>query len=608
MDSLSFRIPEQHTPTKDSFDIRPQALERWVTELPMGDTGEAAQRLYTMLQETNQLKFAAPLRAELLEMVVPAIDSVHSTLLHHYTGLSFPLPQKRIRIAQFSNRLLTEVVVAYQSVLNARENASWLFRMSHHHLWVRSIHRIMVYLNRIIVNYRTIHRPHPAGVWLALHQLYQRAQRDGRTSEKVAAPGETDGHSTIEYEYKKALLLSLLEPQLFRRNQMSEVYETMRFWLKKARLGFAKKRCKSVPAYCIHTDQDTPYTILAEQCDKVCDESELRLLLDMGDLNKSIDKTLARMGDQCCITLPGSKATISRETLQTLNQCWRPPKNERCERLKSDKTVQAAIGMSAVHILLRKEVGIEEADEANDPQVDEMHYLSLEKTKPIPGPATIKAEVWDEIFYGTELKHNAWAKDAEEKNYRFVAARQLNYTETGRCLAFEGKDVESLQVGELIGFRESEESDLQLCMVRWLQDNAGSIHTGLMRLAAKVEPMEVLQHRGEQKRKTGFGCLIGIGEDQCPLIFLPYLPGNQEKSLHISVDNKELLLNLHDKVALSPLFEAYHFTVVTPLEDVSTEEAMPLGELNNRLRRIAHHGDEPSDKTEDCFSDVWRSL
>ena len=71
MDSLSFRIPEQHPPTKDSFDIHPQAVQRWVEELPMGDIGEAARRLYAMLQETNRLKFAPALRAELEAIAEP---------------------------------------------------------------------------------------------------------------------------------------------------------------------------------------------------------------------------------------------------------------------------------------------------------------------------------------------------------------------------------------------------------------------------------------------------------------------------------------------------------------------------------------------------------
>jgi len=610
MDSLSFRIPEQHSPTKDSFDIRPQAVQRWVEELPMGDIGEAARRLFAMLQETNRLKFAPALRAELLAMIAPALETVLDNLVRHYTGLSFPLPQKSVRIAQFANRLLSESVIAHQAVLNAREDASWLFRMTHHHLWVQSIHHMIVYLNRILCIYRTIHRHSPAGIWLALHQLYQQARQHGRSGEKVALPGAGPHRSTIEQEYKRALLLSLLEPQLFRRSQMAEVYATMDRWLEEAQLIPAKKCREESAAYCIRADQDAPHTVLSEQCSKECEKAEQGILLNVEALNRTIDKALERMGDEPTTTLRGGKAPISRETLETLQQCWRVPQGMRLERHRSDRPVQVAIGMSANYALMHRQADAVGAHGISDQEMSEALHPLFEtpQAEPQPAKAPAKTEVWDAVFFGTELGHNAWAKDSEEKNYQFIAARELDYTETGHCLVFNSKDIESLQVGELIGFRESAAKPLQLCMVRWLQDHGGSISVGLKRLAAEVEPVLVVRHLGEEERKTAFGCLLGIGEDRRPQLFLPYLPGNHDRSLYIAVDGKELPITLHEKVALSPLFEAYHFVAAESLHEPSTGEAMPLEEVNSRLHRIAHSDDELLKQDKDDFTDLWESI
>jgi len=612
MDSLSFRIPEQHTPTKDSIDTRPQAVQRWVDELPMGDIGEAARRLYLMLQQTNSLKLEPAVRAELLQAVTPVLETVLDSLVRHYTGLTFPLPQKSVRIAQFANRLLSEAVIAHQAVLNAREGSSWLFRMTHHSLWVVSIHRMIVYLNRILSNYRIIHRPYPSGVWLALHQLHLQAQQHGRSEEKVERPGKNLSRTTVAQEYKRAVLLSLLEPQLFRRSQMEEVHATMDRWLDDAKLVPSSKCHGKMVAYCIRADQDAPYTVLREQCDKECDKEKMGFLLEMDVVIQTIDKALTRMGGEPTIALRGAQAAISRETLLTLRQCWQVPLGVRQERHNSDRPVQAAIGMSANYALMHRDLRTQGASGISDQVMSEQLYPLFEK----PRPATegirseSKPEVWDAIFFGTELGHNAWAMDAEEKNYQFLAAREINYTETGHCLTFKREDIESLQVGELVGFRAHEEELVQLCMVRWLQDNGPEVSVGLMRLAAEVEPVLVIHHQaqGESVNRTAFGCLMGIGEDHRPQLFLPYLPGSGTRSLYIAVDGRELPITLHEKVANSPLFEAYHFVAAESLHEPSTGEEIPLFEVNARLHSIAHRDETPQARDKDDFSDLWDSL
>lgn len=612
MDSLSFRIPEQHIPTKDSIDIRPQAVQRWVDELPLGDVGEAARRLFLMLQQLNRLKFAPDLRADLLEIISPPFETVLNSVVRHYSGLSFPLPQKSVRIAKFATRLLAERVIAHHAVLNGREGTSWLFRTTHHQLWVQSIHHMIVYLNQILGNYRIIHRPSPAGVWLALHQLYLQALQHGRIGEKVAMAGRGQFRTTIEQEYKRALLQSLLEPQLFRRNQLEEVEQSMPRWLEEVKMIPANHCRGELMGYCVRADQDTPYTVRKEQCSRECDTAELGILLDIAGVNIVINKTLERMGDEPDTTLKGVKGRISRETLEILQQCWRVPHHDRLARKKSNRTVQAAIGMSANYMLMHRDINLEGAKGISDQAVSEALRPLFEKqaANAISARIDSAADVWDAVFFGTELGHNAWAKDAEEKNYQFISAREVDYTETGHCLVFDSQDIESLQVGELIGFRESEGSPLQLCMVRWLQDHSETLSVGLQRLAAEVEPILVVAHQkmGNEDHKTAFGCLLGTGEDHRPWLFLPYLPGDEERLLHVAVDGRELPITISERVVLSPLFEAYHFVAAEALKQLSTGEEIPLAEVNSRLHRIAQMNVAPGKRDKDDFSDVWDLL
>jgi hypothetical protein len=470
---------------------------------------------------------------------------------------------------------------------------------------------MVVYLNRILCNYRIIHRPYPAGIWLALHQLYLQARQHGRHRDKVEWPGPERRRSTVEQEYKRALLLSLLEPQLFRRSQMAEVHAAMPRWLEEAVLAPAKQRCAGLAAYCIRADQDAPYTVLTEQCCEQCERAELGALLEVEALSATLDKALEQMGDGASTRLRGSTGTISRETLETLRQCWRVPQATRQERHRSDREVEAAIGMSAIYALLLRQAMKEGAHGISDQQMSSTLRPLFDEsgTAAKREAASERDAVWDAIFFGTELGQNAWAMDAEEKNYQFIAARELNYTETGHCLAFDRGEIESLQVGELVGFRENDSRPLQLYMVRWLQDSGSTVTVGLMRLAPEVEPVLVLLQQGSgEERRTAFGCLLGIGEDGLPQLFIPYLPGGKTRELYLAVDGRELPVTLHQRVALSPLFEAYHFIAAESLHEPSTGEAIPLREVNSRLHRIAHSDEEPPHHTKDDFSDLWDSL
>ncbi|MCW8840493.1 MAG: hypothetical protein OQL05_04725 [Gammaproteobacteria bacterium] len=568
-------------------------MRRWVAELPLGDTGEAARRLFTMLRETNRLSFPPAARAEMLQLITPAFDGVYAALARHYNGLTFPLPQKSVRTAELANHLLAEMVIAWKSVLTMSEQASWLFRLSHRLLWVLAVHHMIVYLGDILSNYRTIHRHAPAGVWNTLHQLYQQARQRGRVMKKVLRNDEMGQRSSIEQEYKRTLLLSLLEPQLFRRDQLGQVCATMDRWLDEAQLLPASACREDLVAYCIHDDLDAPHTLQTGQCDKLCDKSGSVLLLELGGVNRAIETTLARMGDESAIRLPGSDMPVSREALETLLQCWRVPQGEREARHASGKTVLAAVGMSANYSLLHRQDEEERAQGISDQE-----------------PTEEKSDAWESVFLDSEAGYRNWAKKRGEKDYHYLTAREANYTATGRCLVFDSREVESLQVSELIGLRESQGEPLQLYIVRWLQDNDETISVGLMRLAVEAEAVLVVLHQaeGRRERKLSFGCLLGIGDDHRVQLVVPYLPGFHDRSLYLLVDGKELPVTLGDKVFISPLFESWHVAVDELLLEPSSGEKIPLAEVNSRLRRMAHSDEEIKNLDRNDFSDLWESL
>ncbi len=212
----------------------------------------------------------------------------------------------------------------------------------------------------------------------------------------------------------------------------------------------------------------------------------------------------------------------------------------------------------------------------------------------------VEEDVWGTIFHATEITQKSWSFEVDELEYRYIPAQQRDYTESGYCLEFTKQQMEPLQVGELIGVR-SEGDELQhLCMVRWLNEEENSISAGVMRLADSMEPALIMLHHSD--RRTPLNCLLGIGKDRKPQLFLPHLPGIQAKQLFLVVDGKEVPLSLLDRVVVSPLFDAFHFHALSAIAD----EEMSLEQVNRQLHELTHpEGEEPAS---DDFSDLWGSL
>jgi len=608
MDSLSFRIPEQQAPGEGAFDFRPAAVARWVEELPMGNIGEAAKRIYQAVREVNALKVPLQERLGMLEAVATPLDAILGQLEEHYSGSHFPMPQKTLRVVEFSNQLLAEMVIGYQSVLNSQEQSSWLFRMTHSDQWPVCVHRLLHYLGRIIANYRLLHRPTPSGVWLAVHRLFFEADRHGRLGAEIELSWADGVTETIADTYKRLLLLSLIEPQLFTRGQLDEVRQHMPVWESNVELLPPEKWHEEMESYCIRLDRDTPHTVQAEKCLEENGHKVPGVLLDISDIGVLLDDALLADPDSTTLSLSGIGISLQRETVETLRQCWHVPRGERAERYKTNRPVKVAVGMGAIFSLMRAERKRRHDGITDQQMMDNLVPLlpkGARRNVQKPQPST--ANVWDTIFYGTEVTQNSWAMSGDESNYHYIEARELDYNERGVCLEFESSNLQSLDVGELIGFREKEGQELQLYMVRWLQEKGQLIAAGMMRLASEIEPLLVVMEN--EQEDMALGCLLGIGEDARPQLFLPHLQAVHERPLNMVVEKRLIPVTLRDKVSLSPLFDGYHFSLAEGLGIENLDEEMDLGEANQLLHRIAHIDEEPAEpKDKEDFSDLWDSL
>ena len=604
MDPIDFQPPAQQPADEHAFDTRPAAVRAWIEQLPLGNLSKTARELYRVLHQVNRQVVPVSQRLEMLEAMAPALHAVLASVQQHLAKLHPPLSQGNLGVGDYTRRLITELVIGYQNVLDGHHHGSWLFRLTHHALWPQSVHRMVHYLGCIARVQRLIHQPCPRGLWHALHRLYREAAEHQQGDTRIELPWDEARRETIKEAYIQVLLASQLDPSVFTPAQQALIYEELPGWAGLVGLHPVSAWQADMPAYWIRQDGDSPHTLPASQAKPEELDDAPHLLLELGRLHQAIGARL----DAAERSQPGEPLTHS--TLASLLLAWQVPTEAREPRTHGEAERYVAIGLSALYSLLHQE------QRYHHPGItDQIFSSELQPLLPTPhtasglaGPARKKpGTVWDSIFYSTEVGVNTWSMESDEVNYHFITAHEQDSSPHGYCLRLNSTQLQGLDVGELIGVRREPQGELELCEVRWIEQRDTLLLAGLHVLARQLEPILAIMH--DTDNAIPLACLLAIGNDGHPQLFLPNLPGIAQRPFSLVVDHYQVPIELQRRMATSPLFTARHFEL-HPSFKVSKhlDENMNLDELNRRLHRITH-GDLPNDEEEGGeFDDLWKNL
>ncbi len=600
MDSLNLRVPEQGPPGKGAFDCSKQAVEQWCAGLPLGNMGESARMLYGVLYETNRLTLSVEQRKHLLDSIATPLHSVVESFLYKLSNQPLPLPGKALEISQFLQQLLSEAIIAYQAILDSHEQGSWLFRMAHHKLWPQSMHRMLHYMGQLLQTQRLTHQPYASGLWLAIHKLYQEARKNELHEKNLVQPWPSEFHQSIEQAYLQAQLSALVDPALLTSEQQALVREQLPAWSLKAQLLEPTQWGTTHHAYWIRLDADSPHTTPAAHSAPEALGDSPALLLELSALQQAIQEKLAATTDET----PGK---LTQQTLTILAQAWQVPTDERKTRQPGHHQHRAALGISALFSLLRRE-NMGNRDGISDQHYgDELKALVPLKPKKKTGRARSNETVWDSLFFPTELTSNSWSADEAQSEYHYISATEGDASSSGFRLLFNSSDVDSLSTGELIGLRSQPGATMQLGEIRWVEQQQDKLNTGVMLLSNEIEPVLCIMHDGEHN--TPLAGLLGIGLDGHPQLYLPNLPGLSARQLTLVVDGYEVPIELRRCQAVSSLFISHHFALHPSIaEEGNLEEGTDLEALNLRLHQLTHHDSPRPQRKPAQFDELWDKL
>ena len=548
------------------FDLSTAAIKKWISNLPLGSTGETSKQLYHALKKVNQQNSSLYQHLEFLETIAPTLTLLYPRLAKYFTDVSLPLETKTRSAFNVTSSLLQEILRGYHSIsktLITNRPFGWKKSFS------LALHRSIIYTSQTLCTQRLSYQPHTKGTWGKIFWCYHQAEQL-KLLNKSYRTGTNSSKTSIDYEFKKLLLLSLLSTNNLGQKNMQEVHNLMPLWIKHSDILLKevndKKTCftlnllSDIPPYLIGTRNDQTQETIARRYFSTC------------RLTNRLTSYLNKVEDDGAIQI-GSNI-VSKQTMQSLLNNWSRNLLRTDVRKEGTGFVDIVTGITAIHFVLNQQdqpAYDEVSNTLPDNVIDFESTLTIQpKNNPYNNDtlnlnhflsnSDQEEDIWGKVFENSNnetLPVANWAESGIHKVYNFTKSILLDYSKDGYRLSVNAKTIDSLKHNELVAVREHALAPWALAQVKWLHfSEIGDVQFGLRILSHHVLPINI-RYQANNSLSKPLPCLLGLDRQKL-MIFIPSLPTNLNgKKLELEHQKQHSQIQLNNKILTTPAFDVY---------------------------------------------------
>ncbi len=572
--------PNNDSPKK--FDLSPAAVKKWVAELPLGSTGESSKQLYHALKKVNQQYNSSEQHLEFLESITPTLILLYPRLAKYFNEVSLPLGKKTRNVIHVTTSLFTEVLSSYQNILKTlitKKPFGWKKPFS------LALHRSFIYTSKILCTQRLAYQPYSKGLWREIFWCYQQAENLKLLHKSHRNHSNNQDKTTIEFEFKKLLLLSLLSANNLGQKNMSEVYSLMPFWIKHTDI-LTKEADEKKTCFTLNLLSDIPPYLPGTRNDNTQQTLD-RHYLSTSKLIKLLTSYLNKIEDNGAIKI--GKNILSKLTIQSLLSTW--SRNHLRTEVRKEGTgfVDIITGITAIHFVLNQQeqpAYDEVSTDLPDNVIDFESTLTIEPINDIAKKDTLKldhflsssdqeVDIWGKVYensLGETLPIANWAESGTHKIFNFSKSILLDYSKDGYRLSVNVKTIDSLKHNELVAVREHALAPWALAQVKWLHfSKKGDVQFGLQILTHHVLPIHV-SYQANNSLSKPLPCLLGLDKKEL-MLFVPTLPTNLAgKKLQLEHHDQYSQIHLKNKILSTSAFDVYEILETQPIDNTSSHQ------------------------------------
>lgn len=611
---MKLQIPDQIAPGKDTFPQQPRDVKKWLASMPQANMGDLTRQFFTGLRALNRQTMPGKVRLENMEMLRPMARNIFAYLKKYFINRTLPLQEKSQKIVTLNQSLLQEIIYGYKII--AQDAANGIDNKIDDKQQALAICRALTYMDELLLRASLIYDTPPASTWIDMHSLYGYARKHKLHTIKCADSEHPDGKTTIESNYKQALLFALARPTSMRQTDCERVFRKLMRWESLTKLSADQQESQINRFFCVRLEENRPPSYLTQQDFEVVQEV---LTLDTAELVDFIRKEISQSSQK-----PGSMTVgeqLSDETLKTLSMSWGICPKRRFSRAGKGGPIEAAIGLNNATFAIRNEGKKKPEAKSGKPGPrstpsssnltlqtisEDMRSMRDNDTGYMTHHEIGRSEnnVWDNVAKGRVLTDTYDREQHILENDKAKLNREdddlhwevVNVSAGGYCLRWNSESTSRAQIGEIIALREQESDgsyQWRVGVIRWMQFTRG---TGL-EIGAQILSPKAIAASAQRYNKTNeqpFDCIMlpGIRAlKQGPSVLTPAHAFKISDRLNVTVLGQDMIIKLVETAEHTGSFTQFQFA-------------------NNEVAARQQKADKKkqSEKNPDDFDEIWSSL
>lgn len=565
-------------------------MQEWVASLPLVNIRKTGQQAFETLADLNRQHIPYSKRLELAEFFRCPISHVRNNLEKQYLLDSpVPLSIKNRNIATLIQELYAELAIAYKITIEDSLNSSATIKPTQLAI---AIHRSLRHLADVLVLSNLAYNQYPENTWREIHCLYSMASdRQLHELPIIDTCCDHDRSSSIDSLYRQILLYGLASAHCLRQRDILALYHRLPEWASLSPLNKPKLNGSNKGDFVARFNSDQPASHISLQKKKLSNRCRM---LDTQQLVKYLNKfaTESSPSDRLGIYHPENNH-LSPALLQHLVNAWNAPTKRVYMRASMQFELQLAIGLPAIHTLLKEGPKPEATADNLAHSTEQQHDHWLETQISTDGSAadiypfnllqemaSSKAEVQETApeqraanpITNTTLNSNSsapWAKNGSTQSDQIYTCRTINESAGGYCINWGGHEAPKIRVGELIGIQAGQNSgQFGIGVTRWISNaSEEKVQLGMEIIAANA--MAIKLFRKEDGEADGQHCLLlsaDTAENAAPSVIIPTLIFQAGDILQIADGEEEQPIQLTELVEATAAFARYRISFSPKME------------------------------------------
>lgn len=468
MSLLLFDLPELSRSQLTHCELRLDALDNWLKQLPLAHPEASCLQLQQLLEEFNQLKFLPLRRLEWLNTLQPLVIKVTQSL---DKGSHF---QQEGDLAQaLQNQLAQGYKRTVNDLLNLREQlpAPILARSL-----LQALFTALKQSSALILRSCLFSISAPSNSWVELNLLYHLACQSRLQHKNL----QTKAPQNCEQAYFQTILLALIQAESLRKDEITLLYPLLAQWsqsLKKLTLNHPSRL----------------FLVSAEH----------RFIPRRADLNtKQASTTQKRSFALDTRLLAESLITdtthlLSKRLSQHLASCLGEVSTRINQRLDTNEPLDLILGFRSVHFHMNNKRTLESLIAGSNLTETIQDNPFINSLSDDPWAAAFDAG--ENTSAGTiqllelDTSYSTSLEEELNKRYPIHPLELVNASATGYCIFWPGAAAGLLKIGELVAFKEQAKDPWQAGLIRWVKEVPQGHQLGVERLGGRMQPCAVKQ-------------------------------------------------------------------------------------------------------------------